>query len=145
MSTNALSRERSSGNSYRLESRAFYLGAHNIDPEPVMQEIEAKMVQDASEEREKLLRALRALEAKKEQVRRERPEAEATWARVKKELGDTPPPFFHALVMLVFAFSALADQAAAGQYHPAAAQQPCHRSRGTGRERGLESGAMATW
>jgi hypothetical protein len=108
MTTTALSRDCSSGNSYRLESRAFYLGAHNIDPEPVMQEIEAKMKQESAEEREKLLRTLRELEAQKERVRRERPEAEATWTRVKKELGDTPPPFFHALVMLVFAFSALA-------------------------------------
>jgi hypothetical protein len=108
MKTNALHRDRRSGKSYRLESRAFYLGAHNIDPEPVMQEIEAKMVQDSSEEREELLRTLRRLEAKKEQVRRERPEAEATWTRVKKDLGDTPPPFFHAVLMAVFAFSALA-------------------------------------
>jgi hypothetical protein len=108
MTTNALSSNRSSRKSYRLESRAFYLGAHNIDPEPVMQEIEAKMVQDSSEEREELLRALRKLEAKKEQVRRERPEAEATWTRVKKDLGDTPPPFFHAILMAVFALSALA-------------------------------------
>src|ERR1700722_834567 len=107
MTTTALSRDRSSGNSYRLESRAFYLGAHNIDPEPVMQEIEAKMVQDSSEEREELLQALRKLEAKKEQVRRERPEAEATWTRVKKDLGDTPPPFSHAILMVVFAFFAL--------------------------------------
>jgi len=108
MATNAWHRDRSSGKSYRLESRAFYLGAHDIDPEPVMQEIEAKMVQESAEEREGLLRKLRELEAKKEQVRRERPEAEATWTRVKKDLGDTPPPFFHALLMVVFACSALA-------------------------------------
>lgn len=107
MTTNALSRDRASGKSYRLESRAFYLGAHNIDPEPVMQEIEAKMVQDSSEEREELLRALRKLEAKKEQVRRERPEAEAVWTRVRKEVGDTPPPFFHAVLMAIFALCAL--------------------------------------
>ncbi len=108
MTTNAMDRDRSSGKSYRLESRAFYLGAHKIDPEPVMQEIEAKMVQDSSEERKELLRALRTLEAKKEQVRRERPEAEATWTRVKKDLGDTPPPFFHAFLMVGFASTALA-------------------------------------
>jgi len=108
MTTNAFSNNRSPRKSYRLESRAFYLGAHNIDPEPVMQEIEAKMVQDSSEERGELLRTLRKLEAKKEQVRRERPEAEATWTRVKKDLGDTPPPFFHAIMMAVFAFFALA-------------------------------------
>jgi hypothetical protein len=107
MATNALNRDRSS-KSYRLESRAFYLGAHDIDPEPVMQEIEAKMVQEFADEREELLRNLRELEAKKEQVRRERPEAEATWTRVKKELGDTPPPYFHALLMVFFALAALA-------------------------------------
>lgn len=108
MTTNAVSRNRSSGKSYRLESRAFYLGAHDIDPEPVMQEIEAKMVQDSAEEREELLRTVRQFEAKKEQIRRERPEAEATWTRVKKDLGDTPPPFSHAILMVVFAFAALA-------------------------------------
>jgi hypothetical protein len=56
MRTNALHRDRSSGKAYRLESRAFYLGEHDIDPEPVMQEIEAKMVQESAEEREQLLR-----------------------------------------------------------------------------------------
>lgn len=108
MATNASHRDRSTGKSYRLESRAFYLGAHAIDPDPVMQEIEAKMVQGTAEDREELLRTLRGLEAKKERVRRERPEAEATWNRVKKDLGDTPPPFFHAILMVVFALSALA-------------------------------------
>jgi hypothetical protein len=110
MTTNGLNRERQ-GKSYRLESRAFYLGAHNIDPEPVMQEIEAKMVQDSSEERAELLRTLRQLEAQKEQVRRERPEAEANWTRVKNDLGDTPPPCFHAILMAIFAFSAFAIDA----------------------------------
>jgi hypothetical protein len=108
MTRNAFDRNRSAGKSYRIESRAFYLGAHEIDPEPVMQEIEAKMVQDSAEEREELLRTLRELEAKKEQVRRERPEAEATWTRVKKDVGDTPPPYFHALLMVFFALAALA-------------------------------------
>lgn len=108
MSKKASHRNQSSGKSYRLESRAFFLGAHGIDPEPVMQEIEAKMVQEFAEEREERLRKLRVLEAKKEQVRRERPEAEAVWLRVKKELGDTPPPFFHALLMAFFALFALA-------------------------------------
>ena len=108
MARNAFNQDRSSGRSYRLESRAFYLGAHNIDPEPVMEEIEAKMVQESAEEREKLLRTLRELEAKKEQVRRERPEAEAVWTRVRKEHGDTQPPFFRAVLMAVFACSALA-------------------------------------
>lgn len=105
--TNASHRNERRAQSYHLESRAFYLGAHEIDPEPVMQEIEAKMVQDFADEREDLLRSLRALEAKKEQVRRERPEAEATWTRVKKDLGDTPPPYFHAMLMVFFACSAL--------------------------------------
>jgi hypothetical protein len=108
MAKKASCRNQPSGQSYRLESRAFYLGAHGIDPEPVMQEIEAKMVQEFSEEREERLRKLRVLEAKKEQVRRERPEAEAVWLRVKKELGDTPPPFFHAVLMAFFALFALA-------------------------------------
>lgn len=101
-------RNQSSGKSYRLDSRAFFLGAHGIDPGHVMQEIEAKMVQEFAEEREERLRKLRVLEAKKEQVRRERPEAEAVWLRVKKELGDTPPPFFHAVLMAFFALFALA-------------------------------------
>lgn len=100
-------RKQPSGKSYRLESRAFFLGAHGIDPEHVMQEIEAKMVQEFAEEREERLRILRVLEAKKEQVRRERPEAEAVWLRVKKDLGDTPPPFFHAVLMAFFALFAL--------------------------------------
>lgn len=108
MPTNAFHRDRASGKPYRLESRAFYLGAHDIDPEPVMQEIEAKMVQEFADEREELLRTLRELEAKKEQVRRERPEAEAVWTRVRKDLGDTPPPSLHALLMVLFACSALA-------------------------------------
>lgn len=108
MTTNALSNGgRSAGKSYRLESRAFYLGAHEIDPEPVMQEIDAKMVQDSTDEREELLRTLRECEAKKEQVRRERPEAEAVWTRIRKELGDVPPPFSHAILMIVFACFAL--------------------------------------
>lgn len=108
MTTNALNRDRSKGKSYRLESRAFYLGAHDIDPEPVMQEIDAKMVQDSAEEREALLRKVREFEAKKERVRRERPEAEAVWTRLRKELGDVPRPFSHAILMVVFASFALA-------------------------------------
>lgn len=108
MAKKASRRNESSGKSYRLESRAFYLGAHGIDPEYVMQEIEAKMMQEFAEEREERLRKLRVLEAKKEQVRRERPEAEAVWLRVKKDLGDTPPPFLHAVLMALFAIFALA-------------------------------------
>ena len=92
----------------QLEALAFYLGAHGIDPAPVENEIEARFVQETSEEKQKPLRALHALEAKLQQVRRERPEAEALWQRIRKELGDTPPPYFHAIVMAVFAFFALA-------------------------------------
>jgi hypothetical protein len=54
------------------------------------------------------LRALHTLEAKLERVRREKPEAEALWQRIRKELGDTPPPYFHAVLMACFAFFALA-------------------------------------
>jgi hypothetical protein len=92
----------------QLEALAFYLGAHGIDPAPVLNEIEARFVQVTSEERQKPLRKLHALEAKLQQVRREKPEAEALWLRIRKELGDTPPPCFHAVLMAVFAFFALA-------------------------------------
>jgi hypothetical protein len=47
-------------------------------------------------------------EAKLQQVRKEKPEAEALWLRIRKELGDTPPPYFQAIVMACCAFSALA-------------------------------------
>src|ERR1700733_13502284 len=60
------------------------------------------MVQDCFEECEQLVVSSRELEAKKEQVCCEGPEAEATWTRVKKDLGDTPPPFFHPMLMAVF-------------------------------------------
>jgi hypothetical protein len=40
-------------------------------------------------------------------VRKEKPEAEALWTRIRKELGDTPPPYFHAAVMACFALFAL--------------------------------------
>lgn len=92
----------------QLEALAFYLGAHGVDPAPVLEEIEARFVQETSEEKQEPLRALHALEAKLQQVRKEKPEAEALWARIRKELGDTPPPYFQAIVMAWCAFFALA-------------------------------------
>jgi hypothetical protein len=92
----------------QLEALAFYLGAHNIDPATVLNEIEARFVQETSEEKQEPLRKLHDIEAKLQQVRREKPEAEALWLRIRKELGDTPPPYFHAILMVFFAFFALA-------------------------------------
>lgn len=91
----------------QLEALAFYYGAHDIDPAPVLKEIEARLVQETSEEKQVPLRNLHVLEAKREQVRRERPEAEALWTRIRKELGDTPPPYFQAVLMAAFACFAL--------------------------------------
>ncbi|MGA3080568.1 MAG: hypothetical protein ABSD44_04195 [Terracidiphilus sp.] len=96
------------GRPRRLESHAFYLGAHNVDPTPVLDEIEARFAHDTSEERQEPLRALHDLEAKLQQARKEKPEAEALWMRIRKELGDTPPPYFQAMVMALCAFFALA-------------------------------------
>jgi hypothetical protein len=53
------------------------------------------------------LRTLHALEAKLNQVREERPESEAVWDRVREELGDTPPPYFQAILMACCALFAL--------------------------------------
>ncbi|HVB35577.1 MAG TPA: hypothetical protein VNJ52_14575 [Patescibacteria group bacterium] len=92
----------------RLEALAFYLGAHGIDKEPVMAEIEARLAQDTSEAKEEPRRVLHALEARRETVKRERPETEAVWTRVRKELGDVPPPYFHAVLMAIFAVFAIA-------------------------------------
>jgi hypothetical protein len=92
----------------QLEALAFYLGAHGVDPAPVLEEIEARFAQEASEQKQEPLRALHALESKLQQVRKEKPEAETLWARIQKELGDTPPPYFHAIVMGCFACFALA-------------------------------------
>lgn len=92
----------------RLESHAFYLGAHDVDPAPVLDEIEARFAQETSEEKQEPLRTLHNLEAKLQQVRKEKPEAEALWTRIRKELGDTPPPYFQAIVMALCAFFALA-------------------------------------
>lgn len=92
----------------QLEALAFYLGAHGVDPVPVLEEIEARFAQETSEEKQEPLRALHALEAKLQQVRKEKPEAEALWLRIRKELGDTPPPYFQAILMACFAIFALA-------------------------------------
>ncbi|MGC9224922.1 MAG: hypothetical protein ACP5E2_13425 [Terracidiphilus sp.] len=91
----------------QLEALAFYLGAHGIDPAPVLEEIEARFAEESSEEKQEPLRALHALEAKLQQVRQEKPEAESLWQRVRKEYGDTPPPYFHAILTAAFAFFAL--------------------------------------
>lgn len=96
------------GKPRRLESHAFYLGAHNVDPAPVLEEIDAKFAHDTSEERQEPLRKLHDLEARLQQARKEKPEAEALWTRIRKELGDTPPPYFQAIVMACGAFFALA-------------------------------------
>ena len=101
------SRRRKEPKDRSLDALAFYHGAHGIDPDHVVHEIEARFNREASEEKQEPLRKLHALEAKLQQARKERPEAEAAWQRVRKELGDTPPPYFHALVMEVFAGCAL--------------------------------------
>lgn len=104
--TNSLQSRKGPGER-RLDALAFYHGAHDIDPRHVVEEIEAKFKKEASEEKQEPLRKLHALESKLQQARKERPEAEASWLRVRKELGDTPPPYFHALVMAAFAGCAL--------------------------------------
>jgi hypothetical protein len=101
---------RDTGKKQRLDALAFYLGAHGIDPEPTKQEIEAKFIQDTLEQKEEPLRRLHALEAKFQQAKKERPEAEALWEKKRKELGDTPPPYFHAVSLAIFgAFALLVD------------------------------------
>jgi hypothetical protein len=92
---------------YNLESRAFYLGAHDIDPAPVKEQLEARFAQEASEEKQEPLRALHALEAKLQQVRKELPEAAAVWEHIREQFGDTPPPYFQAILMACGAFFAL--------------------------------------
>ena len=67
----------------QLEALAFYLGAHGVDPEPVKEEIEARFAQETSEEKQEPLRALHAIEAKLQQVRKEKPEAESLWLRIR--------------------------------------------------------------
>jgi len=92
----------------QLEALAFYLGAHNVNPVPVLDEIEARFAHETSDEKQEPLRALHSLEAKLEQVRCEKPEAETLWERIRTELGDTPPPYFQAIVMACCAVFALA-------------------------------------
>ena len=91
----------------KIESLAFYLGAHGIDSAPVKDEIEAKFLEDTLREKEEPLGKLHDLEAKLQQVRKKRPESETLWQKVRKELGDTPPPYFHALFMAFFGAFAL--------------------------------------
>jgi hypothetical protein len=91
----------------QLEALAFYLGAHSVDPAPVLDEIEARFAQETSEEKQEPLRKLHALEAKLSQAKKEKPEAEALWLRIRKELGDTPPPYFQAIVTACCAIFAL--------------------------------------
>jgi hypothetical protein len=91
----------------QLEALAFYLGAHDIDPAPVKEEIEARFAQEASGEKQEPLRALHALEAKLQQARKERPEAEAVWENIRAQFGDTPPPYFQAILMACCAVFAL--------------------------------------
>jgi len=91
----------------QIESLAFYLGAHGINPASVIEEIDARFAKETLDDKQEPLRGLHALEAKRERVRREKPEAEALWQRIRKELGDTAPPYFQAVLMAVFAFFAL--------------------------------------
>lgn len=92
----------------QLEALAFYLGAHNIDPASTIEEIETRFIQEASEEQQEPRRKLHALKAQLEKVRKERPESETLWQRVRKELGDTPPSYFHGTLLAIFACVALA-------------------------------------
>jgi hypothetical protein len=78
-----------------------------VNRESALDEIEARLVQETSEEKQEPLRALHALEAKLQQARKEKPEVEALWTRIRKELGDTPPPYFQTIVMACCAFFAL--------------------------------------
>jgi len=86
---------------------AFYLGAHGIDPAPVKDQIEAKFTEDTLKEKEQPLQELHQLKAKLDHAREERPEAEAIWDVVRKDLGDMPPPYFHAVLMAIFGSYAL--------------------------------------
>ena len=108
MKTSTRNRSKENLKPRRLDALAFYLGAHGVNRESALKEIEARLIQEASEEKQEPLRALHALEAKLQQVRKEKPEAEALWLRIRKELGDTPPPYFQAILMAAFALFALA-------------------------------------
>jgi hypothetical protein len=107
MKTSTLNRSKRNAKPRRLDALAFYLGAHGVNRESALEEIEARLAQETSEEKEEPLRALHTLEAKLQQVRKEKPEADAHWMRIRKELGDTQPPYFHAILMAIFALFAL--------------------------------------
>jgi hypothetical protein len=108
MKTSTRNRNKENLKPYRLDAWAFYLGAQGVPRESALEGIEARLLQEASEEKQEPLRALHALEAKLQQARKEKPEAEALWARIRKELGDTPPPYFNAIRMACLALIALA-------------------------------------
>lgn len=91
-----------------LEALAFYLGAHDIDPETVAGEIDAGFDVEAATEKRAVQDRLRTLEGNLEDVRRKLPEAESVWERVRDTLGDVPPSSSEALVLGVFALFALA-------------------------------------
>src|SRR5580658_1099740 len=97
------SRNQLASKSRSLEATAFHDGAHGIDPRTGIEQIEARFNQELSEEKGEPSRKLHDLESKLQQARKERPEAETVWQKVRKELGDTPPPYFHAVVMWIFA------------------------------------------
>lgn len=107
MATSKNRMQRDTGKMERLDARAFYLGAHGIDPVSSKQEIEAKLIQDTLEEKEEPLRNLHRLEARLQQVKKERPEAEEVWEKLRELHGDTAPPYFHALLMAAFGLCAL--------------------------------------
>lgn len=107
MKTSPRNRRKQNLKPRRLDALAFYLGAHGVARESALEEIEARLAQETSEEKQELLRELHAVEAKLQQVRKEKPESEALWARIRKELGDTPPPYFQAIVMACCALFAL--------------------------------------
>src|SRR6185437_2031556 len=96
----------SEGKVQRIDALAFYQGAHGIDPSATKEEIDARFTQDTLAEKEEPLRKLHALEARLQQVKRERPEAEEVWERLRESLGDTPPPYFHGLSMAAFGLCA---------------------------------------
>jgi len=108
MRTTTRNRNKENLKTYRLDARAFYLGAQGVPRESAIEGIEARLLQDASEEKQEPLRALHALEAKLQQARKEKPEAEALWASIRKKFGDTPPPYFNATRMAFLAIVALA-------------------------------------
>lgn len=96
------------GRKQSLEALAFYLGAHGIDRETVAKEIEEAFKADAANEKRDVMERLRTLEGEFENVRRQLPEAESVWNRVRAEIGDTEPPRAEAIALAVFAAFSLA-------------------------------------